>query len=242
MDRFALVLDSSLGALKVTLGQGSTLISVVSADGENNQLEEISEVVSRLISTQGIEFGDLDYLGVVVGPGRFSSLRVGVSFIKVLAGVLSLPVVAMRTLDLLGYQVKQDFADAVVCLDARRSGVFMQRFLRDSTGYATSLEPGLLSLDLGKEYLSVLPPHTLICGSGARVHHGDLDPDSRLDLAPLGYDSIWDRSLTECSYQSFQGGMTLEAGEVDVFYLRSADTRKRYEVRDSTGAISWVGA
>lgn len=74
-------------------------------------------------------FVALDQIGVTVGPGSFTGLRVGLAFAKGLGLALNKPVTGVNTMLALAASTASfgDFMTAAV-LDARRSQVYVQAF------------------------------------------------------------------------------------------------------------------
>ena len=62
-------------------------------------LAAIAPVVSRALAEGGVEFKDIDAIGVTNGPGLVGALLVGVSFAKALAASLGVPVIGVNHLE-----------------------------------------------------------------------------------------------------------------------------------------------
>ena len=60
---------------------------------------ELAPAVADMLAHAGLKADQLKALGVAIGPGSFTSLRVGISFIKGLALALGVPMVGINTLD-----------------------------------------------------------------------------------------------------------------------------------------------
>ncbi|MGQ3039309.1 MAG: tRNA (adenosine(37)-N6)-threonylcarbamoyltransferase complex dimerization subunit type 1 TsaB [Brevundimonas sp.] len=67
-------------------------------------------------------FDDIDRIGVTVGPGSFTGLRVGMAFALGLGAALGKPVVGLSTLDALAGA--SDAPDRAALIDARRGQVY----------------------------------------------------------------------------------------------------------------------
>lgn len=71
---------------------------VVPEIASRKHVELIDSVVKEAVDKAGIEFDDLSYLAVTLGPGLIGALLVGVSFTQALGYSLSLPVVGVNHL------------------------------------------------------------------------------------------------------------------------------------------------
>jgi tRNA threonylcarbamoyladenosine biosynthesis protein TsaB len=97
--------------------------------------DSILPAVDRILDSAGIKFSQLDGFAIALGPGSFTSLRVGLSTIKAFALATGKPVVGIPTLDIIarGVNIRKlslpaqgDCPLPSVCVisDARRGKVY----------------------------------------------------------------------------------------------------------------------
>jgi len=90
--------------------------------------------VVSLLRDSGLEVKDLQGIGVSLGPGSFTGLRIGVATAKTLAQTLGTPIVGVVTLDLLAHQFDY-LPDALVLpLIKVRKGEVYYAFYRANQG------------------------------------------------------------------------------------------------------------
>lgn len=136
--------------------------------------ERIAGFARDAAAEAGVAFADLDRIGVTVGPGSFTGLRVGLAFAQGLAAALGRPVVGISALDALAASAGD--APAVAALiDARRGQVYA-RFWRDGgpDGPAEAL-----TLEAAAARIEGLGSGAVLIGSGSALfaEHG---PDASL--------------------------------------------------------------
>lgn len=87
--------------------------------------ERLAPMTEALMAEAGLPFSALERIGVTVGPGSFTGLRVGIAFAKGLAAAMDVPAVGVGTLEALAVQ-----ADGLVfaAIDARRDQLYLQAF------------------------------------------------------------------------------------------------------------------
>jgi tRNA threonylcarbamoyladenosine biosynthesis protein TsaB len=127
-----LAVESATDTAGVALAdEKGALGSIVVARGRRHT-ETISPAVETLCRRVGVTLSDLDAVGVDVGPGLFTGLRVGVGTVKALAFALDVPVVTATSLEILAHAVAgsgcSDGRLIVPVVDARRGEVFSTRF------------------------------------------------------------------------------------------------------------------
>ena len=126
-----LALDTATEACSVALLTDAGVVGVWREVGRAHA-EQILDMVHAVLSEAGMELGLLDGIAAGVGPGAFTGVRIGVSVAQGLAFGAALPVVAVTTLEALGWQAMRGGAQQVMaCLDARMGEVYWGCFATD---------------------------------------------------------------------------------------------------------------
>ncbi len=112
----------------------------------------------------GVGFADLDRIGVTVGPGSFTGLRVGLAFAQGLAAALDRPLVGISALDALAASVEEASAVAAL-IDARRGQVYARFW----THGAAEGPPQVLTLDAAAARITTMGSDAVLVGSGAAL-------------------------------------------------------------------------
>ena len=106
---------------------GERVLAAASEPMERGHQERLAPLVQALMRRAGSDFGALDRIGVTVGPGSFTGLRVGLAFAKGLGLALDRPVVGVGALEALAASAGVDGLVAAA-IDARRGQLYLQVF------------------------------------------------------------------------------------------------------------------
>lgn len=90
--------------------------------------ERLATLVREVMDEAGAAFAEVDRLGVTVGPGSFTGLRVGLSFAKAMALALGKPCVGVGSLEALAASAPGPGLAAAL-VDARRGQAYWQAFV-----------------------------------------------------------------------------------------------------------------
>jgi len=174
-----LVIDTALDACTAAVfeeGRALGLRSEVMARGHS---ERLGGFVRDAVAEAGGGFEALDRIGVTVGPGSFTGLRVGLAFAQGLGAALGLPVVGVSTLAALARSADGGQGTTAAVIDARRGQVYLQLF---ETGHPAS-EPVAVSLE---DAITRLADRSWrITGSGATLVGGEVSTVTAPDPAAL---------------------------------------------------------
>ena len=181
-----LALDTALNATSVAVLDGDRTLAARSEPIERGHQERLAGLVRDTMAEAGVGFGALDRIGVTVGPGSFTGLRVGLAFAKGLSLALDVPCVGVGTLEALAASVG-DPGTVVAAVDARRGQVYVQVF----KGGVALRGPEALSVSNAHARLTELSdPLLTLIGSGATLSaQGEaikIDPRLFADPIALG--------------------------------------------------------
>src|SRR5690348_11165768 len=84
--------------------------------------ERLIGVIDGALGQAGMTYKDLDRIGVSIGPGSFTGVRVGVATARGLALALGVPAVGVNTLEALAEEAHEKLPDRAVlaAIDGRR--------------------------------------------------------------------------------------------------------------------------
>jgi len=126
-----LCIETATPVCSVALVNDESIIPFKETRIKNSHAEVVTVFIQELLSGNGIEFSDLDAIAVSKGPGSYTGLRIGVSTAKGLCYALSLPLIAIPTLEVLTAGIINDYKSSdnksvLFCpiIDARRMEVY----------------------------------------------------------------------------------------------------------------------
>lgn len=96
-----LAIDTATQVISLALHDGRSLLAEQSWHTANNHTLELTPAIHQMLTRCGVEIAQITVLGVSVGPGSYSGLRVGVATAKGIAAMRRLPVVGVSALDTL---------------------------------------------------------------------------------------------------------------------------------------------
>lgn len=102
---------------------GDILASDYSAENRNHA-PYLMPMIDSLLKQAGCTMRDIGLLGVTVGPGSFTGLRIGIATARGFTDLLDIPAVPLCSLDALAENYRSEKTVLVPVLDARKSQVY----------------------------------------------------------------------------------------------------------------------
>ncbi len=96
-----LAVDTSTAQVGLALFDGEQILSEMIWTTRQHHTTELAPALAGLLSRSGHTMSMIHALGIAIGPGSFTSLRVGLSFVKGLALARRVPLIGIPTLDVI---------------------------------------------------------------------------------------------------------------------------------------------
>lgn len=141
--------------------------------GRSNHAEVLIPLVEEALRRAGTDFSSLSLLGVAVGPGSFTGLRIGISTVKGLAYGSGTPVVGVRTLEAMAYGAPPGDGAGFVCplMDARKGEVYAALYRRAASTFQCLIEDCLAEPEtMFRQVDAAAEGPCLFVGDGVRAY------------------------------------------------------------------------
>lgn len=119
-------IETSISTASICLKNNEGLEDMLVNDNQKDHAGWLHEAIASLLKKNNFSPTDLKAVAVSIGPGSYTGLRVGLASAKGLCYALNIPLIAIGTLKMMAFSVKDEVPDAVICpmIDARRMEVF----------------------------------------------------------------------------------------------------------------------
>lgn len=228
-----LTIETSTPACSVALQVDGRLVSRYSEEPRSHTQLVMSMVDEVLIEAQ-VKIDQVDVIGVTVGPGSFTGLRIGFASVQGLAFAADIPVVAISSLQAIVAtyrRIAEAGSDSILLplIDARMDEFNCAVYQLQSGPEMRVLAPDqLLSTEHTMALIDEYPSAILIGDAGALATAPELIERGYQPIYPNAIDLM---SITESRLAE---GIAQPIEAVDLVYLRGTEAwKKRTRLRDS---------
>ena len=128
-DTLILAFDTSAAHCAAALLFNDRILAAQTDVMSRGQAEHLMPMLDGMLATQGYSWADLSAIGVGVGPGNFTGIRISVSAARGLALSLGIPAIGVSTFEVMrGATSFKDSAKQLVSVPAPRDQVYLQIF------------------------------------------------------------------------------------------------------------------
>lgn len=166
-----LAINTTDAACDVALVRNTDILAEQCETMVRGQDARLPTLIGELLDSAGAALADLNRIAVVVGPGSFTGIRIGVAFARGLALALGIPAVGLTSLEAgLSPETTEPVKIALAAQKRPPDRTWWTQDLKDGIGTSPVLEEAEAALD--PDTLSTADPRAVWAGQKA----GALDP------------------------------------------------------------------
>jgi tRNA threonylcarbamoyladenosine biosynthesis protein TsaB len=225
-----LAVDTSTEACSVALQIGDKTIAKF-ADEPRSHSRLLMPMVQQVLAEADIRVNQLDAIGVSIGPGSFTGLRIGFAAVQGMAYGADIPVVPVSTLELLSATYKRQAnpqaGEIIALLDARMSEFNLGRYQLGQNNQIALLEADqLVSSEHAIQLIQANKPSAVIGDAGNLFELAPQFAELFTQIHPNAVD------LLPIAQQQLTDGLAVNIESVDLVYLRGTEAwQKRKRLR-----------
>ncbi|HEY3477238.1 MAG TPA: tRNA (adenosine(37)-N6)-threonylcarbamoyltransferase complex dimerization subunit type 1 TsaB [Anaerolineales bacterium] len=180
---------------------------------------ELAPAVSELLARCELTMEDVRALGVALGPGSFTSLRVGLSLVKGLAFARQLPLIGIPTLDILAAAQAKSRRPLIVAIQAGRGRLAAGWYKPSRNGWQAK---GMARVMTVTTLIDEVKAPVVVCAELTAEERQVLVGKAEIQLASPAQSVRRPAVLAELAWKRWQAGDTDEAATLAPIYLHVA--------------------
>lgn len=216
-----LAVDTSTAQMGLAIYDGSQVIGEYAWRSTQSvrHTVELAPAVSELLARCGVSVDAVQALAVALGPGSFTSLRVGLSLVKGLAISRKLPVIGIPTLDILAAAQATSRFPLVVLIQAGRNRLAIGWYKSSKKGWQLREPARVVTIDaLAQEIQSP----AIVCGELTPAERQLLEANASIRLASPAQSVRRPAILAELAWSRWQNGQVDDEATLAPIYLHVA--------------------
>ena len=219
-------IDTSSSSLSVAVMDDNLLKGEFTLNHKLTHSEQMMPLLDSLLSHLELKMSDIDLIGVSVGPGSFTGIRIGVAAANAMAMALDIPVVGISSLEAMAYTAGETTYTIVSTFDAQRDRFYFNAYrFENSELKALEAEDVLEKEDLIKKLESY--DKVLLLGDAVFINE-ELPLNVKKAKRAVRY--VRASSVCELAHRDYLLGKTGFAVPV---YLRKSQAEIQFEERMS---------
>ncbi len=216
-----LALDTSTAQLGLALYDGAQVVAESVWRSHARHTVELAPALDEIFRCTGLRVEDVRALGIALGPGSFTSLRVGLAFAKGLALARTLPLVGIPTLDVAAACQPPERLPLGCLLQAGRGRLALGWYQAHENGWQAS---GSLNVVTAEALAQSIAQETLLCGELSAAECRQLAENPQVRLVSAVRSVRRPALLAELAWARWQSGQVDDLASLAPIYLHVAES------------------
>ncbi len=214
-----LAIDTSNEWMGLAVYDGNQVVGERAWLSSQHHTVELAPAIQELLRQCNLTMESIHAVGVAIGPGSFTSLRVGLALAKGLAFARGIPLIGIPTLDILAHAQSVSELPLAVAIHAGR-GRYALGWYKNIRGAWQAEGPArVVSVEALKD--EVQSP-SLVCGEFTDEVRQKIETNKNAQLTSLEDSQRKPAILAQLAWARFQNGDVDEAASLAPIYLHTA--------------------
>ena len=216
-----LAVDTSTAQVGLALYDGAQVIGEYAWRSGQRHTVELAPAISELLTRCGITMDDIRAVGIALGPGSFTSLRVGLSLVKGLALSRHIPLVGIPTLDILAAAQAASKLSLGVAIQAGRGRFALGWYKSSRNGWQEKAEARVVTVE---KLIDEIKSPSILCGEFTAEDRERLAKENvNIRLASPAQSVRRPAVLAELAWARWQAGHVDDEAALAPIYLHTAE-------------------
>ena len=216
-----LAIDTSTAQVGLALYDGDQVLGEMTWSTRQHHTTELATALSGLLNRSAVSMDMVTALAVAIGPGSFTSLRVGLSLVKGIALARRLPIMGIPTLDIIAAAQPVSKHPLVALLQAGRTRIAFSVYKSDKKTWQA--EGGVRSGTVD-ELLNEIESPTVVAGELSAEDRKKFSKKKSVLLASPVHCLRRPSVLAELAWVRWQNDEVDDAAALAPIYLHVAGT------------------
>jgi tRNA threonylcarbamoyladenosine biosynthesis protein TsaB len=215
-----LSIDSSTAQIGICLYDGTQVIAESLWISRAHHTKELAPALADLLARTGLKMDEVKVLGIALGPGSFTSLRVGLSFVKGLAQARKIPIVGIPTLDIVAAAQPLTTSPLAAVLQAGRGRLAIVWYDASEKGWQAKGNASVTNID---DLIQTIQSPVTVCGELTVEERQRIRKNKNITLASPAACVRRPGILAEMAWVRWQAGNMDTTATLAPIYLHVAE-------------------
>lgn len=212
-----LAVDTSTVQVGLALYDGVQVIAEYAWRSSRRHTIELAPAISELLTRCGSTMDDVQALGVALGPGSFTSLRVGLALVKGLALSKRIPLIGIPTLEILAHAQPASRHPLICAIGAGRSRFALGVYKSSRKGWQAQGQARVVTLEA---LVDEVKSPAILCGEFSAEEIQKIKNEN-IHLASPVQSVRRPAVLAELAWARWQAGETDDEASLAPIYLHT---------------------
>lgn len=223
-------IDTSTMAASVAVIEDNQLVCEYTINTKKTHSQKLMPMIENMLKESDLNINDIDLIGICVGPGSFTGLRIGMATAKAIAHVNNIPIVGVTSLEMLA--ANMNLCDKKICsiLDAQRNQVYTAKFEYIGNRLVQINDTDVLEIDKLINEISSSEDDYILIGEAVYKYEEKLKDIENISIPSPSHNVTKSSSLCSIALEKYNQGENIESCyTINPMYIRKSQAEVQYD-------------
>lgn len=223
-------IDTSTMAASVAVIEDNQLVCEYTINTKKTHSQKLMPMIENILKESDLNINDIDLIGICVGPGSFTGLRIGMATAKAIAHVNNIPIVGVTSLEMLA--ANMNLCDKKICsiLDAQRNQVYTAKFEYIGNRLVQINDTDVLEIDKLINEISSSEDDYILIGEAVYKYEEKLKDIENISIPSPSHNVTKASSLCSIALEKYNQGENIESCyTINPMYIRKSQAEVQYD-------------
>lgn len=160
-------IDTSCETGSVAIIEGNRLLGETIFNSGAKHSRNLVSSIDNILKLIDVDKKNIGAISVSVGPGSYTSLRIGITTAKAISYALKIPVIAVPTLEVIAFNLKLSQINVCVAIDAKKNELYAAYFKSEGNNLRRISEDFITTAE---KLCENIKEKTLFLGNGINLY------------------------------------------------------------------------
>lgn len=223
-------IDTSTMAANVAVLEDDKLICEYTINTKKTHSQKLMPMIENMLKISDIDIKDIDAIGICVGPGSFTGLRIGMATAKAMSHVNNIPLIGVNSLEILGSNIELSNKKICAILDAQRNQVYTCKYIFEDNKSKSLEEITIKPIDDLLEELQATNEEWVIVGEAVYKYKEKIEAISNITIASPANHITKASSLCDLAKDKLEQNIDIHnCYDINPMYIRKSQAEEQYE-------------
>jgi tRNA threonylcarbamoyladenosine biosynthesis protein TsaB len=223
-------IDTSSQAASIAIMDDQKLIAEYTINTKKTHSQKLMIMIEEMFKLSDMKIDEIDLIGVCIGPGSFTGLRIGMSTAKAIAHVRNIPIVGVNSLESLAFNMS--FSKYTICpiIDAQRNQVYTNSYTWENNKLTSKDDIKVVSIDELVENAKNGSDEVILLGEAVGLYKEKIENAKNINIAPNSNNISRASSLCQLAINKYNNKIDVHnCYTINPMYIRKSQAEVQYD-------------
>jgi tRNA threonylcarbamoyladenosine biosynthesis protein TsaB len=223
-------IDTSSQAASIAIMDDQKLIAEYTINTKKTHSQKLMIMIEEMFKLSDMKIDEIDLIGVCIGPGSFTGLRIGMSTAKAIAHVRNIPIVGVNSLESLAFNMS--FSKYTICpiIDAQRNQVYTNSYTWENNELTSKDDIKVVSIDELVENAKNGSDEVILLGEAVGLYKEKIENAKNINIAPNSNNISRASSLCQLAINKYNNKIDVHnCYTINPMYIRKSQAEVQYD-------------